>query len=39
MSVVSVVRCQVEVSGDGLITRQEESSRLWCVVVCGLEIS
>ena len=24
---------------DELITRQEESYRLWCVVVCGLEIS
>jgi hypothetical protein len=22
---------------DGLITRPEESYRLWCVVVCGLE--
>jgi hypothetical protein len=24
---------------DGLITRPEESSRLWCVVVCDLETS
>jgi len=24
---------------DGLITRPEESYRLWCVVVCDLEIS
>jgi len=24
---------------DGLITRPEESYRLWCVVVCGLETS
>ena len=24
---------------DELITRQEESYLLWCVVVCGLEIS
>jgi len=38
LSVVSVV-----LSGrglcDGLITRPEESFRLWCVVVCDLEIS
>jgi len=33
---VSVVCCQVEVS-DELITRPEESYRLWCVVVCDLE--
>jgi len=25
--------------GDGLITRPEESYRLWCVVVCDLETS
>jgi len=25
--------------GDALITRPEESYRLWCVVVCGLEAS
>jgi len=37
--VVSVVCCQVEVSGDELITRHEESYRLWCVVVCDLETS
>ena len=47
---MSVVCCQVEVcceccvlSGRGLcdelITRPEESYRLWCVVVCDLEIS
>jgi len=38
LSVVSVV-----LSGrglcDGLITRPEESYRLWCVVVCDLETS
>jgi hypothetical protein len=39
MFVVSVVRCQVEVSCDELITRQEEPYRLWCVVVCDLETS
>ena len=30
--------CQVEVCV-GLITRPEESHRLWCVVVCDLETS
>ena len=38
MSVVIVVCCQVEVC-DELITRPEESYRLWCVVVCDLETS
>jgi hypothetical protein len=31
LSVVSVVCCQVEVSCDRLITRPEESCRVWCV--------
>jgi hypothetical protein len=35
-SVVSVVYCQVEVC-DELITRPEESYRLWYFVVCDLE--
>jgi len=39
LSVVSVVCCQVEVSARELITRPEESYRLWCVVVCDLETS
>jgi hypothetical protein len=39
LSVVKVVCCQVEVSASGLITRPEESCRLWCVVVCDLETS
>jgi len=39
MSVVSVVSCQVEVSANELITRPEESYRVWCVVVCDLENS
>ena len=39
MSVVSVVCCQVEVSCDELITRPEESYRLWRVVVYDLETS
>jgi hypothetical protein len=39
MSVVSVVFCQVEVSATGLVTRPEESYRLWCVVVCDVESS
>jgi hypothetical protein len=34
LSVVSVVCCQV---CDELITRPQESYRLWCVVVCDLE--
>jgi len=38
MSVVSVVFCQVEVSASGLITRPEESYRVWCVQ-CDLETS
>ena len=42
MDVLSVVFCCV-LSGrglcDGLITRPEESYRLWCVVVCELETS
>jgi len=39
MSVVSVVCCQVGGLCDGLITRPEESYRLWRVVVCDLETS
>jgi len=39
LSVVSVVCCQVEVSATSLITRPEESYRLWCVIVCDLETS
>ena len=39
LSVVSVVFCQVEVSATKLITRPEESYRLWCVVVYDLETS
>jgi hypothetical protein len=39
MFVVSVVCCQVEVSATGLITRPEESYRLWRVVVCDQETS
>ena len=38
LSVVSVVCCWAEVC-DELITRPEESYRLWCVVVCYLETS
>jgi len=37
--VVSVVCFQAEVSGAGMITRPEESYRLWCVVLCDLETS
>ena len=33
LSVVGVVCCQVEVSATGLITRPEESYRLWCVFI------
>jgi len=37
------VCCDCVLSGrglcDGLITRPEESYRLWCVVVCDLETS
>jgi len=36
LSVLSVLCCQVDVC-DELITRPEESYRLWCVVVCDLE--
>jgi hypothetical protein len=36
LSVVSVLCFQVDVC-DELITRPEESYRLWCVVVCDLE--
>jgi len=39
MFVVSVVCCQVVVSANELITRPEESYRLWCVVACDLETS
>ena len=39
LSAVNVVRCQVEVSATHMITRPEESYRLWCVVVCDLETS
>ena len=38
MSLVNVVCCQVNVC-DGPIPRPEESCRLWCVIVCDLEIS
>jgi hypothetical protein len=31
--------CQVQVSATELITRPEESYRLWCVVVCDQETS
>jgi hypothetical protein len=31
MDVVSVAYCQVEVSASALITRPEESYRVWCV--------
>jgi hypothetical protein len=34
---LSVVCCQVEFSCDELITRPEESYRLWCVVAYDLE--
>ena len=39
MFVVSVVRCTGTGICDGLITRPEESYRLWCVVVCDLGTS
>ena len=41
LSVVSVVCCVLSGRGlcDGLITRPEESYRVWCVVVCDLETS
>jgi hypothetical protein len=38
MSVVSVVRLSGSLC-DELITRKEESYRLWCVTVCDLETS
>ena len=38
-SVVIDVFCQVELSAMSLITRPEESYRLWCVVVCDFETS
>ena len=38
VSVVSVVCCQVEVSVFGLITRPEESYRVWCVWVWSWSI-
>jgi hypothetical protein len=38
MSVVSVACCQVGLCL-GLITRLEESYRMWCVVECDLETS
>ena len=37
LSVVIVVCCTGREVCDGLITRPEESYRLWCVVVCDLE--
>jgi hypothetical protein len=39
MPVISVVSCQEKSICDELITRLEESYRLWCVVVCDLETS
>jgi len=39
LSVVSVVCCQGIGLYDELITRPEEFYRLWCVVVCDIEIS
>jgi hypothetical protein len=39
MSVVSVVCLSGRSLCDGLITRSEESYRLWCVIVCDLESS
>ena len=41
MDVLSVVSVLLSGRGlcDELITRPEESYRLWCVVVCDLEIS
>jgi len=39
MSVVNVVCCTGRGLCDELITRLEESNRLRCVVVCGLETS
>jgi hypothetical protein len=38
-SVVSVVYLSGRGLCDGLITRPEESYRLWCVIVCDLETS
>jgi hypothetical protein len=37
MSVVSVVCCQVEVSATDLITRPEESYRLWRASSCVIK--
>jgi hypothetical protein len=39
MFVVSVVCLSGRGLCDGLITRPEESYRLWCVIVCDLETS
>jgi hypothetical protein len=39
MSVVGVVCCAGRGLSDGLITRPEESYRLWRVVVCDQETS
>jgi hypothetical protein len=39
LSVVSVVCLSGRGLCDGLITRPEESYRLWCVTVCDLETS
>jgi hypothetical protein len=39
LSVVSVVCLSGRGLCDGLITRPEESYRLWCVLVCDLETS
>ena len=36
---MSVMCCSSRGLCDGLITRPEESYRLWCVVVCDLETS
>ena len=39
MDLVSVGCCAGRGLCDGLITRPEESYRLWCVVVCDIETS
>jgi hypothetical protein len=39
LSVVSVVCLSGRGLCDGLITRPEESYRLWCILVCDLEAS
>ena len=39
LSVVIVVCCQVRGVCDELISRPEESFRLWCLIVCDVETS